>query len=182
MSVHTSRVYLFPTTSWSCWIVFGWTWIQTSKFTVTKRAARCLTFLQIGTFKWASSYYKTHSSLFLCSESIGQCLVFLSPLFFFCFFFSFKKCFASCTCHKSHIDFHSSCWGTHFPLDPVISCDQFSWTSVFGTKAILNLMHKNPRLTESLHIYHLYFSWCCLRWTKRFSGCLCSSWERSVVV
>lgn len=82
MSVRTAQVHLFLITSRGCLIVHGSTRTQTFEFTLVERAARCLMFLQMGMFKWVSRYCKTQSSLFLCSESICQCLGYL-PFFSF---------------------------------------------------------------------------------------------------
>lgn len=81
VSVHTALL-LFLITSQGCGIVYGLIGIQISKSTLTKGAARSLMFLQKGVFKWVSRYCKTQSSLFLCSESICQCLGYLHFFFF----------------------------------------------------------------------------------------------------
>lgn len=164
VSAHTAQAHLSLITSRGCGIVHGSTGTQTSKSTLTKGAARSLMFLQKGMFKWVSRYCKTQSSLFLCS--------YLSMLELFAFFFPFKRRFACCTCLMWHTGFHSRFWWSCFPLDPIISCDHFSWTSLFGTKAIFGPVDQNPGWAKPLQTNHLHCCWSCLERTKWPSGCL----------
>lgn len=155
VSVLTAQAHLFLITSQGCGIVHRSTGIQVSKPTLTKGAARCLMFLQKGVFKWVSRYCKTQSSLLCCSESICQCLWVICT-------FSFKRCSACCTCLTRHTGFHSWFWWNCFPLDPIISCDCFSWTSLFGTKAIFGPVDQNSGLVKALQTHPLHCCWSCL--------------------
>lgn len=162
VSAHTAQAHLSLITSRGCGIVPGSTGTQTSKSTLTKGAARSLMFLQKGIFKWVSRYCKTESSLFLCP--------YLSVLI--CLFFSFQE--VLCLLHMPYMAYrlHSWFWWSCFPLDPIISCDHFSWISLFGTKAIFSPVDQNPGWAKPLQTNHLHCCWSCLEWTKWPSGCL----------
>lgn len=177
VSVHTAQAHLLLIKSQGYGIILRATGIWTSKATLTKGAAGHLMFLQKGMFKWVSRYCKTQSSLFLCSESICQCLGYVP------FFFSLQELLF--LLHMLYMAYRlpQLFWWNCFLLDPIISCDHFSWTSLFWTTGHFWSRGSKSCISKAFKaLHHLHCCWSCLVWTKWASGCLWWAWERRAVM
>lgn len=151
--LHSSGPFVSPHIT-GCWIVHGPTRTQTSRFTLTDRAAWCLMFLQMGKFKPVAS--KTQSSFysFVLKVFVNVAI---------CIFFFFSSRGTLLAAHAlGHIQASMAnsdeAIRSSYPLWPLL---------MFGKRAILDPTDPNPLQTPHLH--------CCWSWWYRQHSLLAAS-------